>query len=91
VGEVEARVEAERHDRCCSARSANAGEQAKNTSVRVEAEVVVALGKGHDLVEVLALDPVLVLAGRVASVGALLKHVARESSLNAMVTEKSGE
>ena len=43
--------------------------------LRVEAEVVVARGKGEDGVEVLALDPVLVLAGGVAGVGADLEHV----------------
>ena len=41
----------------------------------VEAEVVVALREGQDRVEVLALDPVLVLAGGVAGVGAGLEHV----------------
>jgi hypothetical protein len=41
----------------------------------VEAEVVVARGKRKDGVKVLAFNPVLVLAGSVAGVGADLKPV----------------
>ena len=75
VGEVEAGVEAEGHDGGGGASGADAGEEAEDAGFGVEAEVVVALWEGQDGVEVLALDPVLVLAGDVAGVGALLEHV----------------
>jgi hypothetical protein len=74
VGEVEAGVEAEGHDGGGGAGGAHAGEQAEDAGLGVEAEVVIALGEGQDLGEVLALDPVLVLAGDVAGVGADLEH-----------------
>ncbi len=38
-------------------------------------EIVVTRGKGQDSIKVLALDPVLVLAGSVARVGTHLEHV----------------
>ncbi len=75
VGEVEARVEAEGHDGGGGAGGAYSGEDAEDSGLGVEAEIVVARGKGQDGVEVFALDPVLVLAGSVAGVGADLEHV----------------
>ena len=75
MGEVEAGVEAEGHDGGGGAGGADSGEDAEDAGFGVEAEVVVALGKWEDGVEVLALDPVLVLAGGVAGVGADFEHV----------------
>ena len=75
VSEIEARVEAEGHDGSGGTGGADAGEDAEDSGVRVEAEIVIASGKGEDGVEVLALDPVLIFAGGVACVGANLEHV----------------
>jgi hypothetical protein len=75
VGEVEAGVEAESHDAGSGAGGAYSGEYAEDSGLGVEAEMVIAGGKGHDGVEVFALDPVLVLAGSVAGVVADLEHV----------------
>jgi hypothetical protein len=75
VGEVKARVEAESHDGGGGARGAYAGENTEDSGFRVEAEVVIASGKGEGRVEVFALDPVLVLARGVAGVGADFEHV----------------
>ena len=70
MGEVEAGVEAEGHDGGGGAGGADAGEDAEDSGLRVEAEVVIALREWEDGVEVLALDPVLIFAGGVAGVGA---------------------
>ena len=75
MGEVEAGVEAESHDGGGGAGGADSGEEAEDSGLRVEADVVIALGEWEDGVEVLTLDPVLVFARGVAGVGSLLEHV----------------
>jgi hypothetical protein len=75
VGEIEARVEAKSHDSGGSTRGADTGEDAEDSGLWIEAEVVIARGKGEDGVEVLTLNPVLILAGSVAGVGTDLEHV----------------
>ncbi len=74
VGEVEAGVEAKGHDRGGGAGSGYSCEEAEDSGLGIEVEVVVAGGEGEDGVEVLALDPELVLAGDVAGVFALFEH-----------------
>ena len=75
VGEIEAVIEAEGHDGGGGAGGAYAGEDAEDAGFGVETEIVVAGGEREDGVEVLTLDPVLVFAGEIAGVGALLEHV----------------
>src|SRR5205807_7937427 len=70
---IEARVEADGHHGSCGFGSADTGQDAEDP-VFVEADVVIARGERNDLIKVLALDPELVFAGRVASVLAAFEH-----------------
>lgn len=71
--EIEARIGAERHHGGSRFGRADAGQHAENAVV-VHAHVVVAGRNVDDLIEMLAFDPKLKLAGRVARVFAPLKH-----------------
>jgi hypothetical protein len=75
VSEIEAWIKAKGHDGGGSSGGADAGENAENSSVRVEVKVVVAGGKWKDGVQMFALNPVLVLAGSIAGVGSDFEHV----------------
>src|SRR6266851_3123797 len=74
MSQVEARIGAKRHDGGRRPRSANPGEDAEY-AVLVHPQIVITQRKGQDSIEMLALDPVLLLAGNVARVGTLLEHV----------------
>ena len=71
--QVEPRVHAERHDRRRRTRGADAGDDAQDAVV-VHPQVAIALRERDHAIELLALDPVLELAGPVAGVGAQLEH-----------------
>jgi len=69
VGEVEARVKAERHDRGRGARGAHTGRTGEDASFGVEAQRAVGDGEREDLGQVLAFDEVVEFAGNGAGVG----------------------
>src|SRR5215470_4509509 len=71
--EVESRIETERHDRRGCLCSAYASDHTEN-AVLIHAHVMVCGGQIEDLSEVLALDPELILAGRIASILTTLEH-----------------
>ena len=73
MGEIEARVEAERHDGRGGVRGALSGEHG-HLAVAVHARSMIAGRERIDSVKVVAFDPVLQLAGLVAGVGAYFKH-----------------
>src|SRR4051794_28851271 len=74
MAEVEARVEAQGHDRGCRFGSTDAGDHAKNSRARVVTQVAVARWKGDHLLKRQAFDPVLKLARIIACVGTALEH-----------------
>ena len=73
MAEVEAGIQAEGHDGGCGVRGALAGEDG-HLAARVHACSVVAGGQRINLVEMIALDPVLEFAGLIAGVLADFKH-----------------
>ncbi len=73
LAQIEARVESERHDAAGGFGGPHASEHGKH-SVAIHPQVVVGLGKRKDLVEMIALHPILQLAGAVTRVGARFEH-----------------
>ncbi len=73
MGQVKARIAAQRHDGGRRASGADARHDAEHAIV-VHQRIVVRGGHGKAPVEVLAFDPVLKLAGRITGVVADLEH-----------------
>ena len=73
MAEIEARIETERHDGGCGVCRALAGED-RHLALVVHAGGVIGGGHGINLVEVIALDPVLKFAGMIAGVLADFEH-----------------
>src|SRR5271168_888043 len=73
MGEIEAWVETKSHDGCRSLRCAHAGEHAHDTLV-VHAQMMKAGVEGQHTIEMGALDPILILTGKVAGIFAGLVH-----------------
>ncbi len=71
--QIEALIQAERHDAGGSPRRSNSGDNPEH-AVTVHAQVVLALRKREHTIELVALHPILKLAGPVARVGATLEH-----------------
>ena len=72
--QVEARIEPQGHDGRGSAGVTDTGDDAEDALLAIHSQSSIAGREGKRLVQVLALHPVLKLAGGVAGVGADLKH-----------------
>ena len=73
LAQIEARVESQGHDAAGGFGGAHAREH-REDSVAIHAQVVIGLGQRKDLVEMIALHPILQLARPVACVGAGFEH-----------------
>lgn len=74
MGQVEPRIEPERHDAGGCPRSADSRQDTEHSCVAIQPEFVVALRERKFCVQVLPLHPILVLARSIARIGSLLKH-----------------
>jgi hypothetical protein len=71
--QIEARVEAERHDRGRGVGCALPGHDCQ-FAIGVHADIVIRGREGKDLIQMVAFDPVLEFAGLIAGIGSDLKH-----------------